>query len=579
VVGDGVPHLGSIAAELAVAGAHLLHRGVGAFLYAPGMLAFWRRGSLCPLDSRGHSLLSTCGRDAFSLDDFFDSLDAASAIFWGIPAWVAEQLEQGKPVSYSPVSDLLRGFGAYGRGTVGITDVRGGVMALLNTPLPEQLAGAYALLRQPGAVAGAAKVVGAASSWARFSARFFAAVGVGVAQKAAVGSDLGLGDLWREMVGVLYDERPLFKSAVTDRAMSACLGLEMTFGGANPLGRVMYHSCLSSALLLDGLMEVFLRLFVDAPVVKCVCKDSEGRLVAKYARDHCLWKAPQTMQPVLLGMIAASEGLAGGDSLLCPSVISYTRSAMEGSLRPYFASVFSSLEGLGDLVDYMLIGYDSDAGQCRDFDKNPQVVVIMPEPVDYFQGCGATTSCKTKCAGPWRMFEEERGKSGATVSGVVSMQHSVDSLFFPSVVADMIAPGVIVALTSPDACGDWICREASDECLAVATLSGGAVSVGFYCVPMSPAATVYGTDNAGLNWGGSSVGDDVRQVSFLRPDGSSAVALAGKAVWLLRRAEAPRVVLQVEYVMSLPLVGMYPMHLVDFWWCTRTFWSTSLSAR
>ena len=562
---DGVPHLGTMAAEVGVAGLHLLHKVVGGVIYAPGMLTWWRGGGFCPLESRGHSVLATCGENVFSLDDFFDSLDAASAVFWGIPAWFAEQLEQGKTMDYSPVSDLLRGFGAYGRGTVGITEVRGGVLSLLNTPLPEQLAGVYAFVRQPGSLSGAAKVAGAASSWARYSARFFAVVGVQLARKLVAEGSIDVSELWRNMVGALYDQRPFFKSSVTDRAYSACLGLQVMVGGANPFGSLLYHGCLSSALLLDGGMDVFLHLFVDAPVLKCVCKDSEGKLVAKYARDHCVFKAPQTMQPILYGMIASSEASGESDALLCTSVVEYTRKSMEATMKPYFSSVYQSLDALGDLMDYLLSGYDLDAGQCSDFWQDPQVVVIMPEPVDYFQGCGMTTSCKTKCGGNWDAFTAAvSGYKSESLGSARLMAQTVDSMFFPSVIPDMIAPGKVVAITDPHVCGAWVCRSDSDDCLAAASVVGSSLEVSYYCVPSSPASSVYRTEVDGVDWTSGNVAEVFRQVSFFDIDGTSLAVLLDKKIVIVSKNALTKVVLDVDNIMSLPLLGMYPMQLLDF---------------
>ena len=566
VVASGVPHVGSLGAELAVAGLHVLHRILGAFLYAPGLVSMWRARAPCPLVARGHSVMESCGRTVFDLDDFFDSLDSSSGIFWGIPVWIAEQLEQGKTVQYSPASDLLRGLGAYGRGAVGIAGLQnGGVISLLNTPVAEQFSSAYALVRNPGVVSGAAKVVGGASSWARFSARFFAVVGADVAQRVVSNGGLGLGDLWQSMVGTMYDQRPFFKSAVTDRAVSACLGLQVMFGGANPAGLLFYHSCTSSALLLDGAFDSFLHLFVDAPVVKCVCKDSEGRVVGRYVRDYCLDKAPQSMRPLLLGMVAASEGVQYGDSLLCPNVIAYARSAMEKSMRPYFSSVHSSLDALGNLVDYMMVGFDSDAGRCEDFWQNPQVVVIMPEPVDYFQGCGATTSCKAKCSGTWGAFQSAVAPyDPSRLTSSKNMTRQVDSMFFPTVVADMIAPGTVVAITRPHACGTWVCRDGRDDCLAVASVVLETVQVTYYCVPANPSAVVYASDVPDLSWESAGGGWNASSVQFVDHAGSSLAALMGKYILFLQRGADPKTVMHVDAVLSLPYASMYPLHLMDF---------------
>lgn len=564
VAADGVPHLGTLAAEVGVAGLHLLHRGVGALLYAPGMIAFWMGNSVCPLESRGHSVLESCGEIVFDLDDFFDSLDSASAIFWGIPGWIAEQMEQGKTVDYSPVSDLMRGVGVYGRGTVGINGLRGGIMSMLHTPIPDQLAGMYALVRQPGALAGSAKLVGAASSWSRFTAKIFAAIGSQVAMKLVSKGQLDLGELWRDTVNALYDKRPQFKSTITDRGISACVGLEMIFGGATPPGKLLYHSCMSSVRIMDGVLDLFLHSFADAPMVKCVCKDSAGRQISKYARENCVWRAPKTMQPILLGMIAASEGYISGDNLLCPAVIAYTKRALEKTMAPYFLTVYSSLDALGDSVDYLLSGFDPDAGQCSNFKVDPQVVVIMPEPVDYFRSCGSTTYCRTKCLGNWEAFDDARARyDPARLTGSRNLEKTVDSLFFPSIVAEIIAPGQIVALVRPDVCGSWVCRSPSDECIAAAFVVGLKIHVSFFCAPQSPSSVVYVSDEISLAWS-SDKGYDSSRVSFLKHDGSALVYLEDTKIVLARRGTTPRVVMDTGTILSLPLAGMYPLRILDF---------------
>jgi hypothetical protein len=564
VLADGVPHLGSLGAELAISALHLFHAGSGALLYMPGMLSFWRGGAVCPLESRGHSVLASCGESFLNVEDFFDSLDAASAIFWGIPAWIADQLEQGKDVDYLPVSDLLRGVGVYGRGTMGISGLQGGIMSLLNTPIPEQMAVVYALIRQPGALAGAAKIGGAGSSMARYTAKVISLVSVKVAMKLVIDSQFNLNQFWRDMVSTLYDSRPMFKSVVTDRGTSACLGLEMIFGSGTPPARLVYHTCLSSVRIIDGIMDLFLLAFADAPMVKCVCKDSAGKSVSKYARENCIWKAPTSMQPTLLGMISASEGLIGGDSFLCPAVIAHTRKTLENSMAPYFSTVFSSLDALGDSLDYVLTGFDSDAGQCSNYRADPQVVVLMPEPVDYFRGCGATTYCKTKCVGTWNAFDEARSRYDATtLTSSRNLEKMVDSLFFPSVVADMIAPGQIVALVKPDSCGLWVCRSEDDDCLVAAALTEKELQVSYYCIPLNPSSVVYRSDASELPWA-SVAAHEASKISFLTHNGSSIVALIGAKIVLFQRGLDSKVVMDVEQILSLPLMGMYPLRILDF---------------
>jgi hypothetical protein len=70
-----LPDVGSLAAELLNAAVFLVKMPVDLVTYMPGIADLWRSGTVCPLLTRGHSILQQCGSNAFLLDDFFDSLD------------------------------------------------------------------------------------------------------------------------------------------------------------------------------------------------------------------------------------------------------------------------------------------------------------------------------------------------------------------------------------------------------------------------------------------------------------------------------------------------------------------------
>ncbi len=48
-----------------------------------------------------------------------------------------------------------------------------------------------------------------------------------------------------------------------------------------------------------------------------------------------------------------------------------------------------------------------------------------------------------------------------------ALQKSDESFFYPLVVADMIAPGKIAAINSPDVCGAWVGRDLTDDSLSL----------------------------------------------------------------------------------------------------------------
>ena len=80
-----LPRVGSFTAELGNAGIFLLQYVVSAVTLTPGMVKVWRAGGACPSvggAAHYHSALGGCGDGMYSLDDFFDSMDDAAAIFW-----------------------------------------------------------------------------------------------------------------------------------------------------------------------------------------------------------------------------------------------------------------------------------------------------------------------------------------------------------------------------------------------------------------------------------------------------------------------------------------------------------------
>lgn len=561
---DTMPQVGTLGAELAVSGVHLLNVLVGAVLYTPGLIAMWKGGGVCPLFARSHSVLASCGDSVYKLDDFFSSLDMATAVFWGIPMWVSDQLDEGRLSEYTTIDEFLRGLSVYKGGTVDITQVRSGTVSLFDVPLADQAKGIWGLVRNPGASVGSVDVLASGTAWGRYWSAFVSENSVEMTKEILANGNLDLDDLWHNLLSTTYELRPLYQEVVVKRSERACMGLELLMGGSNPWGRLLYFACQSSARFAGGIMDLFLLLFVDAPIVKCVCKDSAGHSVAEYARSNCMQRAPISLRPVLLGMIEASALSEDGDALLCTTVISYTRSTLESTMRPYFSGLSKMMDALGESMDYMLIGFDSDAGQCMNFKQDPQVVVIMPEPVDYFQACAATTSCHAKCAGTWEAFTAERAKRDEeSLVGSREIQQNVESLFFPANEKDIVAPGNIMALTELETCGSNVCRGEDEGCMAAAWIGDAFLGVTFYCLPSQPSVSAYATENSSLNWG-SPTGLNAVQVAFLERDGSVLGAIVGSTVIVLGRNRPDKVVLDISSVLSLELMELFPMRIVDF---------------
>ncbi len=72
---------GSLSMELLAAGVLLFKMPIDLITYTPGIVHLWSSGMICPLQTRGHSVLEQYGSNFLLLDDFFNALEAAANIF------------------------------------------------------------------------------------------------------------------------------------------------------------------------------------------------------------------------------------------------------------------------------------------------------------------------------------------------------------------------------------------------------------------------------------------------------------------------------------------------------------------
>jgi hypothetical protein len=136
-----LPRVGTFAAELANAGVFLVRFVTYAITYTPGLVAVWSAGPRCPAPGSAlyHSVLANCGETVYSLDDFFDSLDDAGAVFWHSLSLLARLIAPtSKPALAQPITDVLDGMSQYGQGAVDVWAGGAGVLMLTRIPIREQ---------------------------------------------------------------------------------------------------------------------------------------------------------------------------------------------------------------------------------------------------------------------------------------------------------------------------------------------------------------------------------------------------------------------------------------------------------
>jgi len=85
----------------------------------------------------------------------------------------------------------------------------------------------------------------------------------------------------------------------------------------------------------------------------------------------------------------------------CQAIVAFTQDKIMKSMNPFFDNQYLAAENIGSALDYLIrIGTansaDAENDLCTNYQTNPFVVAIVPEPVDYFRACGQTSLCRSR---------------------------------------------------------------------------------------------------------------------------------------------------------------------------------------
>lgn len=529
-----LPEFGSMAAELVLAAVFLVKMPIDTVMYLPGIINLWSKGVVCPLQTRGHSVLQQCGARAFSLEDFFASLQTATNLFWSSLTFLSAAISDMGVSGF--VENGLNGLSRYGAGTIDLWTVRFQVLDLMKAgPSSVLQAMPTTVITGASGVAqwaqGPLKVSSNALGWARFGYGTVSKIIVTIAQNVAMNKPVDSEKAWRVVVNTLDEMRDYYDSFVVDNMRQACAGLSLMLGINNPWAVFVYNQCLAANTVVESGLGVVLTVFNLAPFAQCMCSGSSGRVFGDYARINCIPQASTTLRPVLLEMIQSSNRVTSSTTAaqaLCQTMLSYTRTQLVDSMQPWFDSQERSLDALAASVDYALFWMDPKAGDCMDFEHDPDVVVLMPYPSDYFQACGSTSICRSRCSGVFQAFEASLAAAQAPETRTL-VTVKAESLFFPTISIDAFMPMKVHAIMHPSAgiC-ELVCGKAGDSCVAVAGVSGGLVMVQHYCVPLLVTSSVFRTVDPTLEWmieDSAAWHNDIVTLRFCDTEGRFLVAL------------------------------------------------------
>ena len=277
---------------------------------------------------------------------------------------------------------------------------------------------------------------------------------------------------------VVYDGRLDYKELVAARMLNTCGGLALMAGYNSPLGKMTLHYCFAGVKAGTATLDLVSVFLVDVPVMACICQQGEGRNPTDWIVHHC--ESPDGLRPMLRTIMDRRDQ--------CPAALQRTTDSLTGVFDDVFGEMFAGTTYVGSVLDSLLTWIDpGKAGNCDNYESNPFVVTLIPEPADYWRVCGTTAFCRLKCQQQIEAFEMLQPPTARSSTS----SQVVESLLFPSINQDTYNPfpsSGIVALTEMADCNS-LCQEPDDRCLLVAGFRGG-LQVSMYCVPSSIARGV-----------------------------------------------------------------------------------------
>jgi hypothetical protein len=430
----------------------------------------------CYLDSKSHSLLMNCGQELFSLEEFFKSAYACNGHFWRILAKAGNFLSPGFAQTF------INGMTAVGENSAASAFMPGliGAFSKVSDNNPTESLGSVQDLVAGGSRFGPMgmfmktainPIAGAHWIW-RMGSRIIVQCIQASKEKRSIASVF-----WN----VVYEGRIDYKELVATRMFNTCGGLALMAGYFTPMGNMILHYCFAGVKSTTATLDLVSIFMVDLPVLVCICKQTTGENPASWIVSHC--DSPDGLKPMLRRIMDNPD--------ICGTLVSTTNANLTGVFDDVFGELFTGTSSVGSVLDSFVAAVDPEkAGQCDNYETNPYVVTLIPEPADYWRVCGNTDFCRMRCQQQMEAFENVRPK--AAVRSVTTVQ-TVQSLLFPTLNADSYNPftaGGVVALTELRDCTS-LCVDAEDRCFLMAGFIGsGKLSVSQYCVPSALARGV-----------------------------------------------------------------------------------------
>ena len=427
-----MPDFGSMAAEIVAAGLHAVRMAfevllTGPAVFAPGAYDVVGMGVNV---NYGHSFLLNRGLGWLNFDPMFDSLRRAHQHFYNSFTKFGNLFDDAPYINqfmngfalynqdYTPLvtANMKRYLGAAERASEAVDNKITVMMSKVAGKNPIITAGL-------GAGSGMLNMAQYACRVMRTLITSVLLPGITVAAAGDSGMRVVHG-LWH----VIYETQSDYKTFILNAELGSCVGLQLMLGQSNPIAVLAGNVCIAGVMFKLGAIETALAFFVDLPMLGCLCTDSEQQDYRKFVMEHCYKGAPAAYQGHVLQLIQGSTT----PRTLCVAGSESVQIRIRDAMEPFLAASYRASATLADTIDFMRFMWDQDAGVCRNYAGDGAVTAIIPDPVEFWRICGWTKTCRAKCIGSIKTFENAKESNGVKIRDVrlVTSQTTVESQFF-----------------------------------------------------------------------------------------------------------------------------------------------------
>jgi hypothetical protein len=506
----------------------------------PAVVDTWGNQKPCPLNPRGHWIAKHCGRELFSLDEMFSSIERANNHFWRIFSQLANMVRPLGGVVASDVANILEGVGMYGESTQNPA-VFAKTLKSFDLPVADIGLGMMQ-------VAGASPVSVAMSlsvnplRMARWSYRLVTGwitdlIPLLIRIQKDSKDQAAIRDVVHMMSNHVLDSKREFVGEVLLGMKQGCGGVAMMMGYTNPWAMVLRTQCESIPVAIEGLFNLFTSVTLGIPFSACVCVDANkgGVDFATYVENNCYYFAPTGLKSLMLDLLVQYRVTRDVDAA-CVAIVDLAKREMTDSMRPWFRKQYDSARYMGASVEHVVSALSSGSvnaeSGCAATASDPFVALIMPEPSQFFAGCAGTTECATKCFYEMQAFQAARDAYGDSVLQPTKSRVQVsESPLFVSYDEDSVLPFAVLAMVELSRCVD-ICGggavvmateftqdepdgESRYTCMAMTGILDGQLHIRKYCMPKRHSEGVRASSSG--DWVvqlGAGVLESVRNVHF-----------------------------------------------------------------